>query len=123
MKRNVEPDSDVFTDGWQGYAGLRAAGYRHHKKIAPTKKAAAEAMPHVHLVISLLKRWMTATHQGAIRPTHLAAYLDEFAFRFNRRLSQHRGKLFHRLVQQAITQRPPAVKQLYVSQTQHVGAT
>ena len=28
--------------------------------------------------------------------------LDEFTFRFNRRKSRERGKLFHRLVQQAV---------------------
>ncbi|MGE0377555.1 MAG: IS1595 family transposase, partial [Planctomycetaceae bacterium] len=29
-------------------------------------------------------------------------YLDEFTFRFNRRTSTHRGKLFYRLVQQVM---------------------
>jgi hypothetical protein len=42
------------------------------------------------------------THQGAIRPTYLDYYLDEFTFRFNRRTSRWRGKLFYRLVQQAV---------------------
>ena len=55
-----------------------------------------------HLVASLLKRWLLGTYQGAVRPTHLAYYLDEFTFRFNRRTSRQRGKLFYRLVQQAL---------------------
>lgn len=38
---------------------------------------------------------------GAVRPSHLDYYLDEFTFRFNRRTSRSRGKLFYRLVQQA----------------------
>ena len=33
-------------------------------------------------------------------------YLDEFAFRFNRKLSTHRGKLFYRLMQQAVSTPP-----------------
>ena len=33
----------------------------------------------------------------------MAYYLDEFTFRFNRRKSKSRGKLFYRLVQQAVT--------------------
>ncbi len=37
---------------------------------------------------------------------HLDDYLDEFAFRFNRRRSRHRAKLFYRLVQQAVTVDP-----------------
>jgi transposase-like protein len=113
VKQNVEPDSEVITDGWQGYSGLESAGYRRHKKVAPTKRESSETMPHVHLVASLVKRWLRGTHQGAVRREHLQGYLDEFAFRFNRRLSQHRGKLFHRLMQQAIFNGPPAVKSFY----------
>jgi hypothetical protein len=41
-------------------------------------------------------------HQGAIGPHHLDDYLDEFTFRFNRRKSKSRGKLFYRLAQQAM---------------------
>jgi hypothetical protein len=70
------------------------------------------------LVISLLKRWLGGTYQGAVTPAHLQAYLDEFSFRFNRRLSQHRGMLFYRLIQQAVTARPSAVKAPYVSKPQ-----
>lgn len=113
VTQNVEPGSEVITDGWQGYSGLEAAGYRRHKKVAPTKKESSETLPHVHLVASLVKRWLRGTHQGAVSREHLQGYLDEFAFRFNRRLSQHRGKLFHRLLQQAILSGPPAVKSLY----------
>jgi hypothetical protein len=45
-------------------------------------------------------------HQGAVGPELLDSYLDEFAFRFNRRTSQHRGKFFYRLVQQAVAVTP-----------------
>jgi hypothetical protein len=123
VKDTVEPGSEVVTDGWQGYAGLNSAGYRRNKKVAPSKKEAAEALPHVHLVISLLKRWLRGTHQAAVTPGHLQAYLDEYAFRFNRRLSTHRGKLFHRLMQQAVSMRPEPVKSLYLKHTQHMGGT
>ena len=33
---------------------------------------------------------------------HLDAYLDEFTFRFNRRRPRSRGKLFYRLLEQAV---------------------
>jgi len=59
-------------------------------------------MPRVHRVASLLKRWLLGTHQGAVRPQQLDYYLDEFAFRFNRRSSNHRGLLFYRLLEQAV---------------------
>jgi len=42
------------------------------------------------------------THQGSVSHKHLDYYLDEFTFRFNRRRSKNRGKLFFRLVQQAV---------------------
>jgi hypothetical protein len=32
-----------------------------------------------------LKRWLPGTHAGAVAPNCLQAYLDEFAFRHNRR--------------------------------------
>ena len=64
-------------------------------------------MPGVHRIGSLLKRWLLGTHQGAVRPEHLDAYLDEYTFRFNRRHSRARGLLYYRLPEQAV-QTPPA---------------
>jgi len=103
VQNYVEPGSVVITDGWQGYSSLGAKGYHHEvRKIARSKKKASDLLPHVHLVVSLVKRWLMGTHQGAISSEHLSYYLDEFAFRFNRRLSTYRGKLFYRLMQQAV---------------------
>lgn len=36
-------------------------------------------------ITDLLKRWILGTHQGAVSHEHMAYYLDEFTFRFNRR--------------------------------------
>jgi hypothetical protein len=60
----------------------------------------------VHLVASLVKRWILGTHQGAISHAQLDYYLDEFAFRFNRRHSRHRGLLFYRLLEGALAADP-----------------
>lgn len=120
----VEPGAIVVTDGLSVYDQLGAKGFDHRPHIVSTGgEAALKQLDHVHLVISLLKRWLDGTHQGAVTPSHLQAYLDEFSFRFNRRLSQHRGKLFYRLIQQAVTMRPTAVKAMYVSKPQHVVTT
>lgn len=103
----VAPGSIVHTDGWRGYAGLAAAGYQHQVTvISGGSDPAHEVMPRVHLVASLLKRWLIGTHQGGIQHQHLDYYLDEFTFRFNRRHSKARGLLFHRLAQQAVTVGP-----------------
>jgi len=53
-----------------------------------------------------LKRWLMWTHQGAVSHKHLDYYLDEFTFRFNRRKSMNRGKLFFRPAQQAVVVEP-----------------
>ena len=103
----IEPDSTVHTDGWQGYAGLKKKGYDHElTSIRGRHKEVSTLLPRAHLVVSLLKRWLTGTHQGAVSHEHLPYYLDEFTFRFNRRKSRSRGKLFFRLVQQAVDTGP-----------------
>jgi transposase-like protein len=94
----VEPGSTVRTDGLPAYVGMR--GYTHERQIQNRQPASDHLLPHAHRVISLLKRWLVGTHQGAVSHEHLDDYLAEFTFRFNRRLSASRGKLFYRLVQQ-----------------------
>jgi transposase-like protein len=107
IKGNITPGSVVITDGWLGYTPLGEENYEHVvKTIHRSGKKASELLPHIHLVVSLIKRWLLGTHQGAVSPKYLAGYLDEYAFRFNRRLSTHRGKLFFRLIQQAVSTKP-----------------
>jgi len=99
----VAPGSVVCTDGWRGYEGLAQRDYRHRvTHISRTGRLAHELLPRVHRVASLLKRWWLGTHHGRIEASHLDYYLDEFTFRFNRRSSRRRGKLFYRMVQQAV---------------------
>jgi transposase-like protein len=100
----VEPGSTVRTDGLRAYLGL--IGYVHDRQIQRDQTEGEHLLPRVHRVVSLLKRWLLGTHQGAIASEHLDYYLDEFTFRFNRRKSASRGKLFYRLIQQAV-QVPP----------------
>ena len=104
---SIQPGSVVHTDGWSGYSGLSAKGYGHEVTIIKrNKQTASELLPRVHRVISLLKRWLMGTHQGAVSHKHLDYYLDEFTFRFNRRRSRSRGMLFYRLAQQAVAVDP-----------------
>ena len=99
----VEKRSLIHTDGWRGYEGLKTAGYRHRvTHTAGDEQVAAEQFGHVHLVASLLKRWLAATYQGKVSKAHLQRYLEEFTFRFNRRKSRYVGKIFHRLVEQLV---------------------
>jgi ribosomal protein L37AE/L43A/transposase-like protein len=109
----IEPGSLVHTDGWHGYDRVKLNGYRHQVTFIRGHDAlASELLPRVHRVVSLLKRWLLGTHQGAVNHAHLDYYLDEFTFRFNRRRSRHRGKLFYRLVQQAVAVEPAPYQSL-----------
>jgi transposase-like protein len=102
IQEAIEPGSVVHTDGWEGYGGVKAMGYKHKVTVLSRRRQSpSDLLPRVHLVASLLKRWLLGTHQGAVSREHLAYYLDEFTFRFNRRKSESRGNLFHRLIQQA----------------------
>lgn len=113
VQQVIKPGSIVLTDHWDAYNCLPELGYR--RKIMRSKGRGGREdslLPRVHLVISLLKRWLMGTHHGAVRPHHLDYYLDEFTFRFNRRTSRSRGKLFYRLIQNAVQVGPVPYEQL-----------
>jgi transposase-like protein len=105
VQDTVEPGSMVRTDGWGGYGQLTSLGYVH-AVVRETGEVGENLLPLAHRAASLLKRWLLGTHQGAVRASHLDYYLDEFTFRFNPRTSGSRGKLFYRLVQQAVQVQP-----------------
>jgi transposase-like protein len=113
VQEAVAPGSLLHTDGLLSYDRLEKYGYRHRITfVKGRKESASELLPRVHQVISLLKRWLLGTHQGAVSRAHLDYYLDEFTFRFNRRTARHRGKLFYRLVQQAVAIEPVPYKSM-----------
>ena len=59
--------------------GPQAHGYRHRiTYLSEHPEPANQLLPRVHLVTSLLKRWLLGTHQGAVSPAHLDSDLDEF---------------------------------------------
>jgi transposase-like protein len=107
VRREVKPGSTIRTDGWSGYEGLERHGYIRNKIVLSSLGDPAHvALPGVHRIASLLKRWLLGTHQGAVSKKHLDYYLDEYTFRFNRRTSKARGLLFYRLLQNAGQVRP-----------------
>ena len=111
IEEAIEPGSTVHTDGWQGYSAVQEKGTVHQiTGVKGKPESASELLPRVHLIASLLKRWMLGTHQGAVSHEPLEFYLDEFTFRFNRRRSKNRGKLFYRMVQQAVAIDPVPYK-------------
>ncbi len=113
----IEPGSTVRTDGWNAYLGLER--YVHDRQVQLRRPEGEHLLPRVHRVVSLLKRWLLGTHQGAIGHAHLDYYLDEFTFRFNRRTSASRGKLFFRLLQQAVQVDPTPYKNIVGGKPDH----
>ena len=111
VKEGVDPGSTVQTDGWGGYGALSELGYVH-EVVRKEAVLGRNLLPKVNRVVSLLKRWLLGTYQGRVESSHLDYYLDEFTFRFNRRTSRSRGKLFYRLVQQAAAIQPVPAREI-----------
>jgi len=112
IKEDIEPGSAVQTDGWGGYGRLSELGYVH-EIIRKEAAVGRNVLPKVNRIAALLKRWLLGTYQGRVEHSHLDYYLDEYTFRFNRRTSRSRGKLFYRLVEQAVAIRPVLKKDFH----------
>lgn len=85
ISANIKNGTTAKTDGWSGYPGAPGVAHDPHV-IGPM--AAHVVLPWIHRVFANLKTWALGVYHGLRRP-HVQAYLDEFAFRFNRRLSRH----------------------------------
>ena len=116
VKDHVEPGTRVITDGWQAYRGLDKLGYVHDRRTQSAARARDEdpgkLLPAVHRIASLAKRWLLGTHQGSVGDEHLASYLNEFVFRFNRRRSRSRGMVFYRVLELAVAHDPVRYRDL-----------
>ena len=109
---NVEPGATVITDGLQSYRPAVIEPYIHDRLVGAAGPAASKLLPGVHTVASLAKRWLLGTHQGAVDEAHLASYLNEFVFRFNRRRSRSRGLVFYRMLELAAAHEPVRYRDL-----------
>jgi transposase-like protein len=119
VRDHVEPGALVITDAWQGYHGLADLGYLHQRLSLRAARAGGDDLGHllpgVHRIASLAKRWLLGTHQGAVDEAHLATYLNEFVFRFNRRHARSRGLVFYRILELAVAHTPVRYQTLVAS--------
>jgi hypothetical protein len=111
-QRMVLPGSTIRTDGAQMMRRLGKLGYTHTYVTGYNAPDPTAVLPGVHLVASLLKRWLTGTLHYAVADHQLGYYLDEYTFRFNRRTARSRGLLFYRLLQQAVNTDPQPLRTL-----------
>ena len=82
-KDNIQPGSEIRTDGFPVYSPLKEEGYSLvMKKFDPKKDP--NHLHWTHIIISNAKAFITGTFHG-LDKIHLQYYLDEFCFRFNRR--------------------------------------
>lgn len=85
--QTVAPGAIVRTDGWRSYNKITKRGYDHRPRSQRAARADNQQdpiLPRAHRAISNLKIWLAGTHRGVSRE-HLPVYLDEYAFRHNRR--------------------------------------
>jgi ISXO2-like transposase domain len=109
----IAPDTGVTSDGHAGY-NATSLGARPHDGVVQTK---AERRQHdvvraAHFVTSLLKRWLLGTHAGAVSAKHLRAYLDDFAFRYNRRHTKGVVRIAARVIEAALEHAAMPMKML-----------
>jgi hypothetical protein len=109
----IASDTQVVTDGHAGY-NSDSLGERPHQAIVQTKQERREsdALQGCHWTTSLLKRWLLGTHAGAVRPKHLQAYLDEFAFRHNRRKTNGVGRIAARVIERLVAREPLPMRRI-----------
>jgi transposase-like protein len=108
----IEPGSTIRTDGLRTLRQLGDLGYTHEYATGYNAADRDTVLPGAHLVASLLKRWLIGTLHYSASDKHFEYYLDEYAFRFNRRRSTARGMLFYRLLQQSVATDPHPLAEL-----------
>jgi transposase-like protein len=109
----VAADARIVTDGLASYDG-DSLGNRPYQRVVQTKaeRREGDALQVCHTTISLLKRWLLGTHAGAVGPKHLQAYLDEFAFRHNRRRTKGVGRIAARVIERLVARQPLTMRSL-----------
>ena len=109
----VAEDARIVTDGLASY-NSRTLGKRPHAMTVQTRqeKQEKDALQNCHWAISNLKRWRLGTHHGAVRAKHLQSYLDEFAFRYNRRKTSGVGRIAARALENLVAHPSMTMRQL-----------
>lgn len=88
VKAHVLPDSMLFTDEWDAYRTV-ATGYRGHGRIKHKARIYVDGETHTQTVegfFGLFKNGVRGVYHS-ISVEYLQNYLDEYAFRYNRRRS------------------------------------
>jgi len=82
----VLPGSMIYTDDWGGYKRLGKNGYAH-RRVNHSARVYVDGDVHTNSIegfFGLLKNGIRGVYHS-VSTTHLQSYLDEYAFRYNRR--------------------------------------
>lgn len=102
IEENVEKGATIYTDELRSYATLPKLGYTHDS-VRHFFKEYVRADVHTNSIEgfwSQLKRSVNGTFHQVSRK-HLQAYVDEFAFRYNRRAAVTEAPIFPSLVEKS----------------------
>lgn len=108
---NVANGSHVVTDGLKEYDDIDKAGYLHEILSTAFGDDQEAVLPHLHTVFSNLKAYLKGTYHGSVSGKHVQAYLNEYAFRYNRRGNPQAA--FQTLLGIATRVRGPEYEELY----------
>lgn len=104
LRRQVASGSVVVTDRSRSMAGaLITSPYSHRPDgLGLTDPWTHRPLVRCHSVAERLNSWLSEIHGGAVDHRHLPLYLDEFSFRFNRRHTRDRGRVWFDLVERLL---------------------
>lgn len=107
----IAPGACVATDDGGMFQNLRQGGFRHQPLPMRGSRSRMDAwLPMLSAVTANLKTWLAGTFHG-VGAQHLQSYLDEFAFRFNRRF--YRAVSFRTLLGLGTNRSGPTYQDIY----------
>jgi Zn ribbon nucleic-acid-binding protein len=113
VSTQIAPQAHIVTDGHAGYSETSLDTRPHEVKVQTrAERRKGDTLQGCHWTVSLLKRWLLGTHAGAVRPKHLQAYLDEFAFRHNRRKTNGVARIAARVIESLVVAAPRTMRNI-----------
>lgn len=103
IEKHIDKSAYIKTDKWRGYTPLKKE-YPHLEQIESKR---GKNFPLIHRQIMMFKGWLRGIHH---RCTHLQAYLNEFAYRFNR--LKNLNTIFDNLIRKMVIANPVSLRQL-----------
>jgi transposase-like protein len=94
----VDEKAIIKTDKWRGYNPLK----KQYPRLAQKSSKGGKNFPELHRTIMNFKGWLRGMHHQV---KHLQAYLNEYAYRFNRQLMKE--NIFDNLMERMVYN-PPA---------------